>query len=103
MGATIYCCIAGTHPQPSNEREKNDEMIPIKSFASPAYSEELLDIVDWCLKLDHLARPQTAYELQKALMKGVPVREGGSDEASLVDDGGSFSDRLKKTFNKKLF
>ena len=28
----------------------------------------LLDIIDWCLRLDHLERPQSVLALQKALL-----------------------------------
>ena len=65
-------------------------------------SEELLAIIESCLKLDHLARPQTAFELQKALMKGVAeVREVEAVAVDVTDD--SFSGRLKKTLNRKIF
>ena len=102
VGATMYTCVAGVHPQPASEREKDDQMVPIKELAGAAYSMELLEIIDACLKLDHLARPQTAFELQKALMKGVVEREArGVETAEMVDD--SFSGRLKKTLNKKIF
>ena len=69
-------------------------------------SAELLEIVEWCLKLDHMARPQSAFELQKALMKGVKevqeAREVREEQvAEMADD--TFSDRLKKTLNRKIF
>jgi serine/threonine protein kinase len=35
------------------------------------YSDELLSIVDWCLRPDHLDRPQSVLQLQKAL-RAVP-------------------------------
>ena len=48
------------------------------------------------------SRPQTAFELQKALMKGVAdVAELPEVEVSMADD--SFSGRLKKTLTKKIF
>ena len=31
------------------------------------YSDQLLEIIDWCLHLNHLERPQSAFSLQKAL------------------------------------
>jgi serine/threonine protein kinase len=103
IGATMYNCVAGVHPQPANEREKDDEMVPIKELAPASYSVELLDIIDSCLKLDHLARPQTAFELQRSLMKGAAdVRETEAEvQAELAAD--TFRGRLKKTLNKKIF
>ena len=105
-GATMYTCVAGVHPQPASEREKDDQMVPVKELSGPAISPELLEIIEWCLKLDHMARPQTAFELQKALMKGVSdvreVRDIPKEAVvEMVED--SFSGRLKKTLNRKIF
>ena len=105
VGATMYTCVAGVHPQPASDREKDDQMVPVKDLAGPNISPELLDIIESCLKLDHLARPQTAFELQKALMKGVSdvreVREIPEEAAEMIED--SFSGRLKRTLNRKIF
>ena len=32
------------------------------------YSADLLDTIDWCLRLNHLERPQSVFALQKALL-----------------------------------
>jgi hypothetical protein len=54
-----------------------------------------------------MARPQTAFELQKALMKEVknlPVIEAAANEtAEDTIDGQSLADRLKRTLNRKIF
>ena len=100
----MYTCVAGVHPQPASEREKDDQMVPVKELAGTAMSPELLEIIERCLKLDHLARPQTAFELQKELMKFVmEPREILEEEVQeeLIED--SFSGRLKKTLNRKIF
>jgi hypothetical protein len=34
---------------------------------SGKYSADLLDTIDWCLRLNHLERPQSVFALQKAL------------------------------------
>jgi serine/threonine protein kinase len=102
VGATIYTCITGVHPQPANEREKNDQMIPARELAGQGYSEDMFELVDWCLKLDHLARPQTAFELQKALMKD--IRETVETETvAAEEEDESLAGRLKKTLNRKIF
>jgi serine/threonine protein kinase len=67
VGATIYTCIAGTPPQAGDQREQKDQMIPLRTLARQDYSDDLYDIVDSCLAIDRLKRPQTAYELQKRL------------------------------------
>ncbi len=68
VGATLYTCIAGTPPQAADARLEKDRLIPLRTLARQPYSDELFAMVDTCLKLDHLERPQTAFELQKLLM-----------------------------------
>jgi len=67
VGATMYTCIAGTPPQAGDQREQQDQMIPLRTLARQDYSSDLFDIVESCLALDPLKRPQTAYDLQKRL------------------------------------
>jgi serine/threonine protein kinase len=68
VGATIYSCFAGAPPQAANERLEKDALVPASRAYSGKYSTELLDTVDWCLRLDHLERPQSVFTLQKALL-----------------------------------
>ena len=68
VGATMYTCIAGTPPQASDQREQKDRIIPLRTLARQQYSDELHAVVDSCLEIDYLKRPQTAFELQKRLM-----------------------------------
>lgn len=107
VGATIYACVTGTHPQPANEREKEDQMVPARELATQPFSEDFFEIIDWCLRLDHLARPQTAFELQKALMKDVkdlPLSEPRTEEVTAAAEATeSLTGRLKRTLNKKIF
>ncbi|HUP30560.1 MAG TPA: serine/threonine-protein kinase [Usitatibacter sp.] len=74
VGATMYTCIAGTPPQAGDQREEKDRMIPLRTLAKQAYSDELFEIVESCLAVDWLKRPQTAFDLQKRLMLE-PVEE----------------------------
>ncbi len=74
VGATLYTCIAGTPPQAGDQREEKDRMIPLRTLARQSYSDELFDIVESCLAVDWLKRPQTAFDLQKRLMQE-PVEE----------------------------
>jgi eukaryotic-like serine/threonine-protein kinase len=71
-GATMYTCIAGTPPQAGDQREEKDKMIPLRTLARQKYSDELYTIIESCLAIDHLKRPQTAFDLQKRLMEEVP-------------------------------
>jgi serine/threonine protein kinase len=67
VGATMYTCMAGTPPQAGDQREEKDKMIPLRTLARGDFSDDLYDIVESCLKIDWLKRPQTAFELQKRL------------------------------------
>jgi eukaryotic-like serine/threonine-protein kinase len=77
VGATLYTCIAGTPPQAGDTREEKDRMIPLRTLARQYYSDDLYDIVDCCLALDWLKRPQTAFELQRRLMNEPPEEKRG--------------------------
>jgi serine/threonine protein kinase len=69
VGATIYATIAGGNPpQAANLRMEKDEFVPASRTWAGKYSVELLDLVDKCLRLDHLERPQSVFALQKALL-----------------------------------
>src|SRR3989440_8557006 len=68
IGATVYSCLAGAAPQPAHLRLEKDELVPARRAWDEHYSAVLLDIVDWCLRLDHLERPQSVFALQKALL-----------------------------------
>ncbi|HZE59193.1 MAG TPA: serine/threonine-protein kinase [Burkholderiales bacterium] len=68
VGATAYSCLAGAAPQPAHLRLEKDELEPARRAWDDQYSSVLLDIIDWCLRLDHLERPQSVFALQKALL-----------------------------------
>lgn len=68
VGASIYACLGATAPQPADQRLQKDRMVSARKGWAGKYSGELLDIVDWCLRLDHLQRPQSVFALQKALL-----------------------------------
>ena len=68
VGATMYAALSRRAPQPADQRLENDQLVPARRAWSGKYSAELLDIVDWCLRLDHLERPQSVLALQKALL-----------------------------------
>ncbi len=92
VGATIYTCIAGTPPQAGDVREEKDRMIPLRTLATQRYSDDLYDIVDACLAVDRLQRPQTAFELQKRLMEEPP-----EEKPSLLD---TLNQPLSKLFQR---
>jgi serine/threonine protein kinase len=83
VGASIYACLAGTVPTPADQRKDKDRLEPARKAWSGKYSNELLDTVDWCLRLNHMERPQSVFALQKALTGEKPPEYRG--EAPMFD------------------
>lgn len=73
IGATIYSCLTRSAPMAANERIKNDTMASAEKLGKDIYSANLLKIIDNCLALDHLKRPQSIYALQKSLQHDLPL------------------------------
>jgi len=71
VGASMYACLAGTAPQAADERLKKDSLMPAMIRWDGQFSDRLLEIIDWCLNLNHLYRPQSVFALQKALVETV--------------------------------
>ena len=72
IGATMYACLAAAAPQPADARLAQDLVVPARKAFAGKYATELLEIIDWCLELDHLRRPQSVRALQKALLGSTP-------------------------------
>jgi serine/threonine protein kinase len=68
IGASIFACLAGYAPQAADKRLEDDKYVSSKKIWKGLYSDQLLDIVDWCLKLDPMERPHSVHALQKALL-----------------------------------
>ena len=68
VGATMYCCLAEGAPPAADQRLENDKYVSARKLWGGKYSEQLLQTIDWCLRLDHLRRPQSVFALQKVLM-----------------------------------
>lgn len=77
VGATLYACFAAGEPQRADARLKEDRLVPARSAWKGKYSTQLLETVDWCLKLSHLDRPPSVFALQKALLGESPGKMAG--------------------------
>lgn len=66
IGASMFACMAGTPPQPADQRRSDDKMEEQYAKLS-GYSPQLVRLVKWCLELDPLARPQSVFAVQKEL------------------------------------
>ncbi len=71
IGASMYACLSGAAPQAADERLKKDLLTPAMVRWDGQYSDRLLEIIDWCLNVNHLYRPQSVFALQKALVEAI--------------------------------
>ncbi|MEW6691009.1 MAG: serine/threonine-protein kinase [Pseudomonadota bacterium] len=83
IGATMYACLSGETPRTAVKRLEKDKLISARKGWAGKYSAELLDTIDWCLRLDHLERPQSVFALQKALLG--EKQPGFRGEAPVLD------------------
>lgn len=67
VGASLYACLAVAAPQPADLRSIEDKLSSACVRWAGQYSPQLLDTIDQCLRLDPLARPQSAFALQRLL------------------------------------
>ena len=75
IGATMYACLVRAAPMAADQRMKNDLLVPAEKLGKEVYSKNLLTIIDRCMSLDHMQRPQSVFSLQKELREDVPLVE----------------------------
>jgi len=83
IGASMYACLAGAGPAVATQRMEKDKLTSARKGWAGKYSVDLLDTIDWCLRLDHLERPQSVFALQKALLG--EKEPGFRGEAPILD------------------
>jgi serine/threonine protein kinase len=71
VGASMYACLAGLRAASGRTAAEKDILVPAMVRWDGQYSDQLLEIIDWCLCLNHLYRPQSVFALQKALTEAV--------------------------------
>ncbi len=69
IGASIFACFAAFAPQSADSRMREDHYVSARKLWAGKYSDDLLSLVDECLKLDIMARPQSVLQVQKLLMQ----------------------------------
>jgi len=67
IGACIYACMQGYPPNEAPQRLEKDRIAIALTRLRGIYSDNLIEIVEWCMALDSLARPQSVFALQKEL------------------------------------
>lgn len=74
VGASMYACLAAAAPQPADLRLVEDKLVPASRRWAGKFSAQLLDTIDQCMQLDPLARPQSAFGLQRLLAASAASR-----------------------------
>jgi len=69
IGACIYACMQGYPPNDAPQRAQKDRLSLSLSRLRGVYSDNLIEIVEWCMSLDALTRPQSVFALQKELSR----------------------------------
>ncbi|MEQ1663504.1 MAG: serine/threonine-protein kinase [Thiobacillus sp.] len=93
VGASLYACLAGFPPQAADARLLNDKLASAKATWHGLYSDQLLEIIDQCLKLNYMERPQSVYSLQKVLL----------DRSAMEPPRRSLLSTLKRSLGRELF
>ncbi len=94
IGATMYACITRTSPLSADQRIKKDLITPALKVGKGLYSDALLMLIDKCLSLDYLERPQSVFSLQKSLLE-VPI-----DDAQTFDETANLMQKVIRLFKK---
>ncbi|MFZ4625029.1 MAG: serine/threonine protein kinase [Rhodoferax sp.] len=67
IGACMYACMQGFPPNEAPQRLPTDRMAVTLKRLQGVYSDNLIEVVQWCMALDALSRPQSVFALQKEL------------------------------------
>ena len=65
----IYACMQGYPPNDAPQRLEKDRLGLALARLRGVYSDNLIEVVEWCMSLDALSRPQSVFALQKELSR----------------------------------
>ena len=92
IGACIFVCMLGYPPNAAPQRLEKDRLGLAWSKMRKIYADNLIEMVEWCMALDPLARPQSVHAL---------VKEMESDVAKHFHEG-PLSTRIKSPLDSVL-
>lgn len=92
IGACLYACMKGYPPNEAPQRLEKDRIGVALARLRGVYSDNLIEVVEWCMSLDPLSRPQSVFTLQKELS-----REGERRYSKL-----SVSEKMRMQFDNML-
>jgi serine/threonine protein kinase len=70
IGACIYACMQGIPPNEAPQRQDKDRLALALNKLRGVYSDNLIEVVEWCMAMDPLSRPQSVFALQRAEPRG---------------------------------
>ena len=72
VGACMFACMTGQPPADVPSRKDKDRLHVALARLRGVYSDNLLELVQWSMELDPLARPQSVFAFHKALSQEPP-------------------------------
>jgi len=69
IGACMYACMQGYPPSEAPQRKDQDRIALALARLRGVYSDNLIEVVEWCMAMDSQARPQSVFALQKELSR----------------------------------
>jgi serine/threonine protein kinase len=69
IGACMYACMQGFPPNEAPQRHDKDRLSLALTKLRGVYSDNLIEVVEWCMAMDPLSRPQSVFALQKELSR----------------------------------
>ncbi|GAB4398416.1 MAG: hypothetical protein OHK0048_10030 [Rhodoferax sp.] len=67
VGACMFACMHGYPPIDAPQRQESDRLTLSLKKLQGVYSDNLIEVVQWCMALDAGQRPQSVFALQKEL------------------------------------
>lgn len=67
IGSCIYACMQGTPPSEAPARVANESLPQSLKKLQGVYSDNLIELVLWCMSTNPLNRPQSVFALQKEI------------------------------------
>jgi len=69
IGACMYACMHGYPPAEAPQRQSKDRLATSLQKLRGVYSDNLIELVEWCMSMSPLDRPQSVFTLQKELSR----------------------------------
>ena len=72
IGACIYACMQGYPPNDAPQRLEKDRISTALTRLRGIYSDNLIEVVEWCMALDPLSRPQSVFGVAREQLGRCP-------------------------------